>query len=257
MEPLVPLFPIRCRVAHNHWIGVIHLTGSDEPMKKTFLIFSLTALCGALPLACSDGSDNGDGDGDGTGGTPGDGDGDPTTTNNGDGDGDTTSTGNGGDGGDGGDGGTTGTDTDPVDGDVCSDDTGEIASGGAGGSSSCELPEAPLSDIKLKGSYVDGYGYPHEITDTMWDSGWSQFHFSLVNNKEQYALALNAEGNGFNPCEWSRFVWTEKDGALYYCQAPYAADSECAAEEEALPDAADLLGQGCNGFPWSTLVPVP
>jgi hypothetical protein len=208
------------------------LTGSDEPMKKTFLIFSLTALCGALPLACSDSSDNGDGD--------------------------TTSTGNGGDGGDGGDGGTTGSDTDPVDGDVCSDDAGEIASGGAGGSSSsCELPEAPLSDIKLKGSYVDGYGYPHEITDTMWDSGWSQFHFSLVNNKEQYALALNAEGNGFNPCEWSRFVWTEKDGALYYCQAPYAADSECAAEEEALPDAADLLGQGCNGFPWSTLVPVP
>lgn len=200
-------------------------------MKKSFLILSLTALGCSLSVACGDDGQNDNhndggaaGDGDGEGGAAGDGDGD-------------------------GEGGA-------AHADVCSDLVTEIGQGegGAGGAAAltCETPDAPKEKIAIAGKYIDSYDGPHTITDEVWDTGWSKFYLSLVNNEERYALALNADQNGYFPCMWSRFVWTEQGGELYYCQAPYGAESECAAEENKMPDTDDL-DAGCNGFSWSSL----
>lgn len=197
-------------------------------MKKSLLILSLTALGCSLSVACGDDEQN---DNHNDGGAAGDGDGDVD--------------------GEGGEGGAAHMDT-------CSDlvtkQAKDSAEGGAGGAAAltCEAPDTPKEKIAIAGKYIDGYDGPHTITDEVWDTGWSKFYLSLVNNKEGYALALNSDQNGYFPCMWSRFVWTEQDGELYYCQAPYGAESECAAEENKMPDTDDL-DAGCNGFSWSSL----
>jgi hypothetical protein len=210
-------------------------------MKKLSMILAL-ALAASLAPACSsdddDGTGDGDGDGDGAGGT-GDGDG---TGGTGDGDGD----GTGGMGGNG-------------DRYLCSDDIWEepgVPLGGHGGgggapAAMCDIPEPPTS-IAIAGSYTDDFGGTVEITNEVWDLGYAQF--ALSHTGSDFALARNVETNLYFPCAWSLFVWTENGGDLYFCQDPYAAESECAAEEADRPDAEDLE-MGCAGFPWSKLTP--
>ena len=216
-------------------------------MKKTWMILALTALGSSSVLACGDdehdeprpgnggdggakGDDDGDDDGmseDGQGGMTGEGAGDV--------------------------GGASGKPS----ADRCSNDVADagvsLGGGGGAGGPACEPPAEPQEEISIVGDYQDGYGYPQSITAGVWDTGWSRFHLSLVDNEAGYALALNDAENTYHPCLWSRFVWTRRDGRLYYCQAPYAASSECGAEERELPDDSDLE-QGCDGFAWSELI---
>ena len=209
-------------------------------MRKSLLILSCAALGLSLSAACS--SDDGNDDTP-VAGAPGDGDGDGDDTNS-----NTTNDSDlGGYGGE-----------DSTDGDLaCSSE--ELSLGGAGGAGgsaavSCSAPNPPNVDISIAGTYTDNWGGTHTITDQVWDTGYLEYAFSLVDNGKGFAVARNPAEDVYNPCMWSRFVWTKDGDSLYYCQAPYSAESECAALEQALPDADDL-GTGCNGFSWSELTP--
>ncbi|HXS15804.1 MAG TPA: hypothetical protein VN764_01360 [Polyangiaceae bacterium] len=215
-------------------------------MRKSLLILSCAALGMSLSAACS--SDDGNDDAP-VAGAPGDGDGDGDgdDTNDVDETDNTTDSAGGLGGGDG-------------DEDIeCSSklpDASDGGAGGAGGSAgvSCEAPEPPRVDIEITGTYTDNWGGTHTITTDLWDTGYLQYALSIVDNEQGFAVARNPAEDVYNPCLWSRFVWTQDGDALYYCQAPYSAPTECAALGQDLPDADDL-GAGCNGFSWSELTP--
>ena len=138
--------------------------------------------------------------------------------------------------------------------DECSAENFAPAEGGAGGeggapAAMCEAPEAPAETIEIAGKYTDDFDYSHTITADSWDGA----HLSLVNNEENYAIGRNDESADYNACMWSKYVWLEEGDKLYYCQAPYAAESECAAEEAQDADTSDLA-KGCNGLAWSELI---
>ncbi len=208
-------------------------------MRKSLLILSCAALGLSLSAACS--SDDGNNDTPAAG-APGDGDGDGDDTNSNT----TTDSDPGGHGG-----------QDPDEQGDCSPEVESVGgAGGAGGSGalSCEAPEPPSEDIDITGTYTDNWGGTHTITTQVWDTGYLEFALSIVDNDQGFAVARNPAEDLYNPCLWSRFVWTQDGDALYYCQAPYSAESECAALNQDLPDADDL-GAGCNGFSWSELTP--
>ena len=138
--------------------------------------------------------------------------------------------------------------------DECSAEKFTPADGGAGGeggapAAMCEAPEAPAETIEIVGKYTDNFGSQQTITANSWNST----KLSLVNNEENYAIGRNDEAADYNACMWSKYVWVEEAGKLYYCQAPFAAESECAAEEAQDADTSDLA-EGCNGFAWSELI---
>src|SRR5690606_40169051 len=128
----------------------------------------LTALGCSLSVACGDDEQN---DNHNDGGAAGDGDGEGGAAGDGDGEGGAAHA------------------------DVCSDLVIELGQGegGAGGAATltCETPDAPEEKIAIAGKYIDGYDGPHTITDEVWDTGWSKFYLSLVNNDERYALEIN------------------------------------------------------------------
>jgi hypothetical protein len=208
-------------------------------MRKSYLILSCAALGLSLGAACS--SDDGNDDVP-VAGAPGDGDGD----------GDDTASNTSGDTGHAGEG------TD-IDHDCSSDLLGPGGAGGAGGAGgsgalSCAAPEPPSVDIDIAGTYTDNWGGTHTITTQAWDMGVLSYALSVVDNGQGFAVARNPAEDEFNPCLWSRFVWTQDGDDLYFCQTPYSAPSECAALEQDLPDADDL-GAGCDSFSWSILTP--
>jgi hypothetical protein len=114
-------------------------------------------------------------------------------------------------------------------------------------------------ELELIGSYVDGYGTPHEITATTWTMGLGEmasvFHIDEFNNSEEWAVALNDSENAWNPNLWSRFDWTYgPEGDLFYCQTAFDAASKEEALTAAPADRADLE-TGCGGFAWSKMIP--
>ncbi len=99
---------------------------------------------------------------------------------------------------------------------------------------------------------MDEWDGSHTVHAWKWTSASSSFHITQYSNTESYALAQNDALNEWNPELWSRFDWTwDTEGALYYCQSAYAAETE----EEAIAAAADNqdLVAGCSGFSWSKL----
>ena len=114
--------------------------------------------------------------------------------------------------------------------------------------------QAPLSII---GVYTDGWGGEHTITADDWTIGYtgsdpSVFAILSFDNTDKYVIAQNDVANTYSPELFSRFDWTEPDGALYYCQTAYAAETEQAAMDTVAADATDLT-TGCGSFPWSEL----
>ncbi|MBN2360578.1 MAG: hypothetical protein JXR83_14070 [Deltaproteobacteria bacterium] len=132
-------------------------------------------------------------------------------------------------------------------------DRGNLVSGCDGYSWSRLTPA-----LEIRGSYVDDYGFDHEITQTALGIGYatpSLFHISDYDNAGDFLVARNDASNQWDPGRWSRFDWTYGTGSvLHYCQIAYDAASESDARAASGADRGDLAG-GCNGFGWSRLIP--
>ena len=115
------------------------------------------------------------------------------------------------------------------------------------------LPEGDscLAYLSILGSWVDDWGYVHEVTREAWTSGDSIFHITQADPVAGELVAQNDAANPWNPGLWSKFEWGYGGDVLYYCQIAFAA----ASEEEAAAARANRasLMTGCGGFPWSRL----
>ncbi len=122
-----------------------------------------------------------------------------------------------------------------------------------------EGENSELAVLEIIGSYTDGFGGTHDITEATWTQGGfgdpSVFHIETFENGSDYLIAENDAANAFSAGLWSRFDWTIVDGATWFCQTTFdAADAEAAMAVPAA-DSTDLEGEGCGGFAWSELTP--
>jgi hypothetical protein len=94
------------------------------------------------------------------------------------------------------------------------------------------------------------------IDDTSWAtsfSGDSPFmstsSIETFDNTENYLITLGEDG------KYSRIVWTEIDGAVFYnCTVDFGLDTlEDAEASEKTADASDPENGGCSAFPWTKL----
>lgn len=149
------------------------------------------------------------------------------------------------------DNGTTAADTTAADTTAADSGSGEDSSSGGAG-----------LEIDIAGVYEETIGKDvttHTITNESWEQdasfGMLLFHFEMVDNDAQWAVAQNDSNNGFDPDLYSKFNWLTQESDLYYCQAVFNAETAEDAANAADGDPGDLA-EGCNGFPWSLLVPV-
>ena len=144
---------------------------------------------------------------------------------------------------------------------ACDDATDEMTTAGeeaTAGEESTAGEEATVTAPSIVGTYVDNYMGNHVITDTTWTQTYegsapSTFNFVSVNNDAGFLIAQNGEMNGFAPNLFSRFDWVEQDGALWYCQIAYEAETAEAAEMVTSSDASDPTSGGCGESPWTSL----
>lgn len=139
--------------------------------------------------------------------------------------------------------------------------TGVGSSGTADGDSGTN-DSTGSGTLEIAGEWLEelspGMAITHVIDEVRWDQladfGDAIFHVALYDDAERYVVAQGDGANEFSPGLWSRFDWTWDGEDLYYCTAVY----DAATAEEALAAPAsepDDLAMGCNGFPWSPLVP--
>ena len=110
--------------------------------------------------------------------------------------------------------------------------------------------------LDIEGSWSDEWDTYYEVTAFEWltssDWGSSLYHITAASNEGGWIVAQNDEYNDYSPSLWSKFQWTwDDDGALYYCQSAYDAETEADAAAVSA-DAGDLAG-GCGGYGWSWL----
>lgn len=119
----------------------------------------------------------------------------------------------------------------------------------------CDDGDGDTQSHDLVGTWIDGFGFEHEITDDTWVSGDSSWTIVEVDAEGQVLFAQNDASNEFSPGLYSRFDWTFDDGGdLYYCQTAFDAASLDAAKATARANDGDLA-MGCGGFGWSSLMP--
>ena len=106
--------------------------------------------------------------------------------------------------------------------------------------------------LEIIGSYVDDWGYAHDVTQDRWDNEGSVFHITQFDNDADFLVAQNDASNAWNAELWSRFDWTHDGAELYFCQSAYDAADEATAAANTSADRADLA-TGCAGFGWSKL----
>lgn len=127
----------------------------------------------------------------------------------------------------------------------------ELGLGGAGG-----FGGAGSGSLEIAGTWEDDFGTTHEIDSTAVKTssefGSSSIYLTQIDESAQWAIGLNAQENGFNPCLYSRFEWHWEASELYVCQSVFMAGSETAAENAPMADSGDLDG-GCGSFSWSKL----
>ncbi|MBO4712171.1 hypothetical protein J5681_09715 [bacterium] len=121
-----------------------------------------------------------------------------------------------------------------------------------------DYPWTKLNEpTEIMGNYTDDYETSHVITATDWTMessyGKSVYHFSQYDNENDFIIAQNDKDNEYNPELWSRFDYTEKDSALYYCQTAFDAESEEAALAVPAADKTDPATTGCGGYAWTKL----
>lgn len=117
------------------------------------------------------------------------------------------------------------------------------------------------SSILPDGSYTDNWGDTHVFTSTLWEQTYSYdgsigtYAVVKANASGKYIIYQNDAGNDYNPSKFSRLDFAQDTNEdLYYCQIAYNKDS--ATEAEAMIDAdANDLTSGCDGNPWTKLIP--
>ena len=114
-------------------------------------------------------------------------------------------------------------------------------------------PHSP--ELEVTGAYSSLFG-EEKITATKWG-------FTTIveyDNEANVAITQNPADDMFNPSEFNRIVWTEKEanGAFYYCFVDFGMPSaEAAKTSTATFDASAPATGGCGGFPWTELyVPI-
>ena len=136
-------------------------------------------------------------------------------------------------------------------------DKTDPATSGCGSSPWTEL-KAPL---EIAGKYIDNYSENHVISSTEWllSAVWgnSLYHISQYDNEQGFIIAQNDAKNTYNPNNWSRFDYTEKDGVLYYCTTAYDAETEEAALATPAADKTDPATSGCGSSPWTKMFDEP
>ena len=122
-----------------------------------------------------------------------------------------------------------------------------------------EMMDEPQAPLAIIGSYEDEYMTAHEISAELWSQesadGTYRFEISSYNNEERWLVAQNSMENAFSAELWSRFDWIEDGTGVWYCQTRFDALDEDEAMMSMMADAGDLMGMGCNGFPWTRLDP--
>jgi hypothetical protein len=111
--------------------------------------------------------------------------------------------------------------------------------------------------FSVVGSWIDGWGSTHVISETSWVSGSlpaeSTHALSEFDAAAHFAVGQNGPDNAWGADLWSRFDWARVDEQLWYCQTAFAEESEVAALAVEAPDATDPATTGCGGYPWSSL----
>ena len=122
--------------------------------------------------------------------------------------------------------------------------------------------DAALADVgplAIVGEWRDEYETAHEITNESWSMTMggdiSRFGIVAYDNDDGLIIARNDDGNTYSPGLWSRFHWTSIDDGLWYCQIRFDAPSQAEAEGSAGAVEAEPAVTGCNGFPWTRLLP--
>jgi hypothetical protein len=112
-------------------------------------------------------------------------------------------------------------------------------------------------DYAVLGSWIDGFGVIHVISETLLISGSlpseSRYTITQFDADGRWAVGQNHSDNLWGADLWSRFEWTKVDDQVWYCQVAYAEASEADALAVDPADPTDPATTGCGGFPWSTL----
>jgi len=121
-----------------------------------------------------------------------------------------------------------------------------------------EDPTEPTEEsLEIIGRYMDDFDTSHVITKTEWTSrssyGTSVSHISQYDNEQDFIIAQNDSEKSWNPDKWSRFDYTVKNGAIYYCQTAYDKETEEEALATPAADKTDPANAGCAGNPWTKL----
>ena len=112
--------------------------------------------------------------------------------------------------------------------------------------------------LEITGEYTDNFDGTQIIGPAIWDQGatMGKFNISTWDNDNNFLIAQNDSGNGFNPEKWSRFDWTSDGTDVYFCQTIYDAATAQDAIDATPADSGDLL-TGCNTFSWTKLIHIP
>jgi hypothetical protein len=130
----------------------------------------------------------------------------------------------------------------------------------SGGSQSSRAQDAavacPLNKAAptIKGTYIDNFGGPQNISASYWTSSDLVFEVCSVDNVRKRIIAQNDVRNQFNPGKFSRFEWTTFGNRLWYCQSVFDAPTPAAADAAPPANPSNPVDSGCGQFGWSTLI---
>ena len=135
---------------------------------------------------------------------------------------------------------------------ACSDDAG-----GDGGTTDAGADARQMGPLEVIGSWVDGFGIVHRVTEETWIQGWgpgaSITNISQYSNDESWVVGQNTSDHPWNPDKWNRFEWILDGDTFYMCQSVFDADTEDDALNAEAADPSDPQTTGCGGYPWSSL----
>lgn len=111
--------------------------------------------------------------------------------------------------------------------------------------------------LALMGSWVDDYGYGHDIDNHTWFD-FGNYEVEQFSNRQRWVVAHNGPDT-FGAGLWSRFDWTrDASGFTWYCQTAYDAATLSDALNTPPADDTDPTTAGCGGtypggFAWTRL----
>lgn len=111
--------------------------------------------------------------------------------------------------------------------------------------------------LALMGSWVDDYGYGHDIDNHTWFD-FGNYEVERFSNAQRWVVAHNGPDT-FGAGLWSRFDWTtDASGYDWYCQTVYNAATMADALHTPRADDTDPTSAGCGGaypggFAWTRL----